>query len=166
MILSNIDNESIARTVSGPLAGADFDAVYTAQNIGSYKPDMKNFDYLLKGAEKELGVRKEEVLHTAQSLTHDCVPAKVCVIGFLVDTVLLCSCSVWILPGCLGGSKSLTCLLGQAMGMTSVWIDRQGQDEKLKSLRENVNFTWRFETLGEMAEAVEKAFKSKMTSES
>ena len=86
VILSNIDNESIARTVSGPLAGADFEAVYTAQNIGSYKPDLKNFEYLLKGAEKELGVKKEEVLHTAQSLTHDCVPAKVCVIGFLVDT--------------------------------------------------------------------------------
>ncbi|PVH87344.1 HAD-like protein [Cadophora sp. DSE1049] len=127
VILSNIDNASIARTVSGPLAGVDFDAVYTAQNIGSYKPDLKNFEYLLKGAERELEVKKEEVLHTAQSLTHDCVPAK-------------------------------------TMGMSSVWIDRDGQDEKLKSLRESVNFTWRFETLGEMAEAAEKAFQSKTSS--
>ncbi|KAH7403489.1 HAD-like domain-containing protein [Cadophora sp. MPI-SDFR-AT-0126] len=119
VILSNIDNTSIARTVSGPLAGVDFDAVYTAQKIGSYKPDLKNFE--------ELGVKKEEVLHTAQSLTHDCVPAK-------------------------------------TMGMSSVWIDRDGQDEKLKSLKESVNFTWRFETLGEMAEAAEKAFQSKASS--
>ena len=50
--------------------------------------------------------------------------------------------------------------------MTSVWIDRQGQDEKLESLKESVNFTWRFGTLGEMAEAVEKAFKSKTTCDS
>ncbi|KAK0104640.1 hypothetical protein ONS95_004921 [Cadophora gregata] len=124
VILSNIDDASIARTVSGPLAGVDFDAVYTAQQIGSYKPDLKNFEYLLKGAERELGVRKEDVLHTSQSLTHECVPAK-------------------------------------TMGMSSVWIDRDRQDEKLKSLKEGVNFTWRFETLGEMAEAVEIAFQDK-----
>lgn len=78
VILSNIDNESIARTVSGPLRGVEFDAVYTAENIGSYKPDLKNFRYLVENAKKELGVEKGEILHTAQSLTHDCVPAKVC----------------------------------------------------------------------------------------
>ncbi len=78
VILSNIDNESIARTVSGPLKGVDFDAVYTAENIGSYKPDLKNFRYLVENV-KELGVEKGEILHTAQSLTHDCVPAKVCI---------------------------------------------------------------------------------------
>ncbi|KAH7330160.1 HAD-like domain-containing protein [Rhexocercosporidium sp. MPI-PUGE-AT-0058] len=124
VILSNIDNTNIARTISGPLKGAKFDAAYTAQEIGSYKPDLRNFEYLLKRVENELGVGKEGVLHTAQSLSCDCVPAK-------------------------------------TMGMSSVWIDRDGQDEKLESLREGVNFTWRFETLGEMAEAVEKAFKEK-----
>jgi len=122
VMLSNVDNASIARTISGPLAGVEFDAVYTAQNIGSYKPDLKNFDYLVSGVKKELGVEKSQILHTAQSLTHDCVPAK-------------------------------------SMDMSSVWIDRDGQTEKLRELRESVNFTWRFETLGEMAEAVEKAFQ-------
>lgn len=76
MILSNIDNDSIARTISGPLKGVVFDAVYTAHNIGSYKPDLRNFEYLLEGVKRDLGVEKGQVLHTAQSLTHDLVPAK------------------------------------------------------------------------------------------
>lgn len=44
--------------------------------------------------------------------------------------------------------------------MSSTWIDRDGEDGKLASLRESVNFTWRFGTMGEMAEAVEKAFRA------
>ncbi len=44
------------------------------------------------------------------------------------------------------------------MGMTSVWIDREHQVEKMQTLKENgeVNFTWSFNTMGEMSEAVEK----------
>ncbi|KAG0649761.1 hypothetical protein D0Z07_3884 [Hyphodiscus hymeniophilus] len=76
VMLSNIDNETIARTQSGPLAGVEFDAVYTAEMIGSYKPDLKNFEYLLKGVKREFGVEKGEVLHTAQALLADMVPAK------------------------------------------------------------------------------------------
>jgi 2-haloalkanoic acid dehalogenase type II len=76
VILSNIDNDSIARTIAGPLAGAEFDAVFTAQNIGSYKPDMKNFRYLVEEVKMLMGVEKGEILHRAQSLTHDLVPAK------------------------------------------------------------------------------------------
>src|ERR1700712_3984717 len=60
VILSNIDNETIAATLSGPLKGVDFDAVYTAQNIGSYKPDLKNFHYLLDGVKRDLDVEKGE----------------------------------------------------------------------------------------------------------
>jgi 2-haloalkanoic acid dehalogenase type II len=77
VILSNIDNDSIARTLAGPLAGAEFDAVFTAQNIGSYKPDMRNFQHLVDELNGILGVKKEEILHTAQSLTHDLIPAKI-----------------------------------------------------------------------------------------
>jgi FMN phosphatase YigB (HAD superfamily) len=66
-ILSNIDNDSIAATLSGPLKGVEFDAVYTAQNIGSYKPDLKNFNYLLEGVKRDIGVGKEEVLHTGKN---------------------------------------------------------------------------------------------------
>ena len=48
----------------------------------------------------------------------------------------------------------------QSMGMSSTWIDRDGDEEKLVGLSESVNFTWRFATMGEMAEAVEKAFQA------
>ncbi|RAL63809.1 hypothetical protein DID88_003452 [Monilinia fructigena] len=53
-----------------------WDAIYTAQTIGSYKPDLRNFEYLVKHAEDDLGVQKEEILHTAQSLRADHVPVK------------------------------------------------------------------------------------------
>lgn len=76
VILSNIDNDSIAATLSGPLKGVEFDAVYTAQNIGSYKPDLANFRYLVEGVKRDLGVEKEHILHTAQALVVDHVPAK------------------------------------------------------------------------------------------
>lgn len=46
-MLSNIDDETVGRTLGGPLDGVEFDAVYTAEMIGSSKPDLKNFEYLL-----------------------------------------------------------------------------------------------------------------------
>ena len=52
------------------------DAVYTAQDIGSYKPDPRNFAYLILNIQNDFGVPKEEVLHVAQSLFHDHEPAK------------------------------------------------------------------------------------------
>ena len=52
-----------------------FDAVYTAEDIGSYKPDPANFDYLLRHL-AERGIAREQILHTAESLYHDHVPAK------------------------------------------------------------------------------------------
>jgi 2-haloalkanoic acid dehalogenase type II len=76
VILSNVDNENIRKTVAGPLAGVGFDAVYTAENIGSYKPSQKNFEYLFDHVNSELGIKKDELLHTAKSLTADHVPAK------------------------------------------------------------------------------------------
>jgi hypothetical protein len=69
-LLSNIDNATIASTQAGPLAPVTFDAVYTAEDIGSYKPDLKNFYYLLEHVKSEFGVEKNEVLHTAQALRH------------------------------------------------------------------------------------------------
>lgn len=79
--LSNVDRVSFGKTLAGPLAGLQppapfFDAVYTAQDIGSYKPDLRNFEYLLSHAERDFGVQKDQILHVAQSLTHDHVPAK------------------------------------------------------------------------------------------
>ena len=73
--LSNVDNTTVAATVSGPLAPTQFAAIYTAQDIGSYKPDPRNFEYLLANVEREFGVDKSRVLHVAESLYHDHVPA-------------------------------------------------------------------------------------------
>jgi 2-haloacid dehalogenase len=50
--------------------------VYTAEDSGSYKPDPRNFDYLLRHAKDDLGVTPDRLLHVAQSLFHDHGPAK------------------------------------------------------------------------------------------
>jgi 2-haloacid dehalogenase len=72
VILSNVDRASFQAT--GQRLGIAFDAIYTAQDIGSYKPDPWNFAYLL-ARQAEQGVTREKILHVAQSLFHDHVPA-------------------------------------------------------------------------------------------
>jgi 2-haloalkanoic acid dehalogenase type II len=72
VILSNIDNESFS--ASNRKLGVDFDAIYTAEDIGSYKPADANFEYMLTML-KSLGIEKSAILHTAESLFHDHVPA-------------------------------------------------------------------------------------------
>jgi 2-haloalkanoic acid dehalogenase type II len=74
VVLSNIDRASFA--ASRRLLGTDFDAVYTAEDIGSYKPDSRNFEYLIHHLAADFGVGPEEILHVAQSLYHDHVPAQ------------------------------------------------------------------------------------------
>jgi len=71
-ILSNIDNESFS--ASAERLQVAFDAVYTAQEVGGYKPSDRNFDYMIQKL-SGLGVEKGQILHTAQSLFHDHVPA-------------------------------------------------------------------------------------------
>jgi 2-haloalkanoic acid dehalogenase type II len=73
IILSNVDRDSFA--ASNRRLGVRFTSVLTAQDIGSYKPSMRNFDALLAEAGR-LGVREGGLLHVAQSLFHDHVPAK------------------------------------------------------------------------------------------
>jgi 2-haloacid dehalogenase len=73
VILSNVDRESFAG--SRTRLGVSFDAVCTAEDIGSYKPDPRNFRYLIEAVAK-LGFQPGEILHTAQSLYHDHVPAQ------------------------------------------------------------------------------------------
>jgi len=77
VILSNVDRASFAKVLAGGLSGITFDAVYTAEDIGSYKPDIKNIDYLLSHAEKDFGMKKEDIIHIAQSLRADHAPAKI-----------------------------------------------------------------------------------------
>ncbi len=73
VILSNVDRESFQG--SNEKLGVTFDAIYTAEDIGSYKPDPANFAYMVDRLRDDLGVGKSTILHTAQSLFHDHVPA-------------------------------------------------------------------------------------------
>jgi 2-haloalkanoic acid dehalogenase type II len=72
IILSNVDNRSFAR--SNAKLGVAFDAIYTAEDIGSYKPSDRNFEYLLSHI-GDLGLGRADLLHTAESLFHDHAPA-------------------------------------------------------------------------------------------
>ncbi|OQO12125.1 hypothetical protein B0A48_02765 [Cryoendolithus antarcticus] len=74
--LSNVDKQSFSQTLAGPLKRCRFDAIYTAEDIGSYTPDLRNFHYLLEHMKQDLGVEKGELVHVAQSLLHDHGPAK------------------------------------------------------------------------------------------
>jgi 2-haloalkanoic acid dehalogenase type II len=130
IILSNIHNTAIEATVGRQLAPVEFDAVYTAQDIGSYKPSHRNFQYLFGHAKKDLGAdfEKGELLHVARSLTADHVPAK-------------------------------------ELGLPSVWICRGGDRPggygaggDYEALKGKVGFGWKFETLGDFAEEVERQF--------
>jgi 2-haloacid dehalogenase len=71
-ILSNVDNESFS--FSKEKLGVDLDAVYTAEDCGSYKPASRNFEYMFAKL-KTIGIEKNQILHTAESLFHDHVPA-------------------------------------------------------------------------------------------
>lgn len=73
VILSNVDNQSFA--ASNVKLQVEFDAIYTAQDIGCYKPKDDNFQYMLRHL-KTLGIEQIDILHTAESLFHDHVPAK------------------------------------------------------------------------------------------
>jgi len=68
-VLSNIDDDLFAH--SAKLLGVRFDYVFTAQAIGSYKPDSRNLEYAIN----RLNLPHERILHVAQSLFHDIEPA-------------------------------------------------------------------------------------------
>ena len=72
-ILSNVDNASFA--ASNERLGVDFDAIYTAEDVGSYKPSDRNFEYMLSKL-GDLNIAQADVLHTAESMFHDHVPGK------------------------------------------------------------------------------------------
>ncbi|KAI0099255.1 HAD-like domain-containing protein [Nemania sp. FL0031] len=133
IILSNVDSSNISATLDRQLAPARFDAVYTAQEIGSYKPAHRNFEYLFGHAKKDLGVdwQNGELLHVARSLPIDHVPAK-------------------------------------QLGLRSVWISRGGEKEGgegvgggIAKYRNTTAFEWRFDTIGDFADEVERQFAAK-----
>lgn len=69
-VLSNIDDDLFASTA--PKLGVALDCVVTAQQVQSYKPSIRNFETLLT----RLQVDKDRLLHVAESLYHDVIPAK------------------------------------------------------------------------------------------
>jgi 2-haloacid dehalogenase len=73
VILSNVDRVSFR--ASNMRLEIEFDAIYTAQDIGSYKPSDRNFEYMLRRLKEDFGFDKPDILHVAQSLTHDHAPA-------------------------------------------------------------------------------------------
>ncbi|WP_321914604.1 haloacid dehalogenase type II [Paraburkholderia sp. J11-2] len=75
VILSNVDNETF--TYSNARLQVKFDAIFTAEDVGSYKPSLRNFDYMLEKL-GERGIEKAKILHTAESLFHDHKPANEC----------------------------------------------------------------------------------------
>jgi 2-haloacid dehalogenase len=70
VILSNVDDDLFEHTARR--LGNPFDAVITAQQVGSYKPALGHFE----AARKRLNLSPTNWLHVAQSLYHDHVPAK------------------------------------------------------------------------------------------
>jgi len=121
VVLSNVDRVSFAESNAGPLEGFPFDLVITAQDVGSYKPDHANFEYMMATVKEKFGVEKPEILQTAQSQFHDHRPCK-------------------------------------TMGISSCWIVRPGAS---MGNSDQAVFNWRFDTLGDMADAVEAEVASR-----
>ena len=69
-VLTNCDDDLFA--ASNQRLGVEFDWVITAQQVGSYKPNERNFEVMLD----RLGLPQERIVHVAQSLFHDHAPAK------------------------------------------------------------------------------------------
>jgi len=69
-VITNCDDDLFA--ASNRRLGVEFDWIVTAQSVGSYKPDPRNFE----AAFARIGLPRERILHVAQSLFHDHVPAK------------------------------------------------------------------------------------------
>jgi 2-haloacid dehalogenase len=69
-VITNCDDDLFA--ASNDRLGVTFDHVVTAEQVGAYKPSERNFEV----AFERIGLPRERILHVAQSLYHDHVPAK------------------------------------------------------------------------------------------
>jgi 2-haloacid dehalogenase len=69
-VISNIDDDLFEQTARR--LGVDFDWVITAQQCRAYKPSPAVFRF----AYARIGVAKERIVHVAQSIYHDVIPAK------------------------------------------------------------------------------------------
>lgn len=87
-IISNTDDDLFAETAKH--LQVEFDEIVTAEQVKSYKPSHRNFEVALE----RMGISQDKLLHIAQSVYHDIVPAK-------------------------------------ALGISAVWVNRQGFDASL-----------------------------------
>jgi 2-haloacid dehalogenase len=69
-VITNCDDDLFAR--SQARLGVPFEWVVTAEQVGSYKPAVRNFEVAIE----RIGLPRERILHVAQSLFHDHVPAR------------------------------------------------------------------------------------------
>jgi 2-haloacid dehalogenase len=69
-VITNCDDDLFEASL--PRLGVAFDWVVTAQQVGAYKPSHRNFEV----AFERIGLPRERILHVAQSLFHDHVPAR------------------------------------------------------------------------------------------
>jgi 2-haloacid dehalogenase len=69
-IISNVDDDLFAAT--RPKLGVEFSQIITARQARAYKPSLKIFEFALN----RIGVPAHQVLHVAQSLYHDVIPAQ------------------------------------------------------------------------------------------
>jgi len=70
VVISNIDDDLFAETRKH--LGVEFDGVITAERARSYKPSLNNFQMALRA----LALSPDRLLHAAQSIYHDVVPAR------------------------------------------------------------------------------------------
>lgn len=73
IILSNVHREGFAG--SNKRLKGEYAAIITAEDVGAYKPAPQHFE-ALESWLAEHGIAHEDLLHVAQSLFHDHVPAR------------------------------------------------------------------------------------------
>lgn len=70
-IISNVDDDLFA--FSAQHLKVKFDYIITAEQVRKYKPSLDNFEFAIA----KINVAQKEILHIAQSIYHDIIPAKV-----------------------------------------------------------------------------------------
>ncbi len=69
-MISNVDDGLFALTACH--LEVEFDWIITAEQAGTYKPSLNNFEVAIE----RMGVEPAKLLHAAESLFHDVSPAK------------------------------------------------------------------------------------------
>ena len=131
-------------TSTGPISKSPFSLVLTAQDTGCYKPALGGFLAALRYINDQADLFGDTASSKVASTEGELQSIK--------DKVL--SVAQSLIHDHEPASK---------LGLRSVWIDRQSAvtcNKIPEGLGDKKKWTWRFETLGEMADAVEKELAS------